>query len=206
MGNFHDEKVYHLTPNSIDYRGDKLTNFLYPKDMPHYPTLSIPGQFYVVLTKPALWAGMPYPTDQTPWQEFYDSGFRRVVCLADAYPDYDPDPLTVLYSEDLEDLFHGGSPRDPEQETRFIRDATRLVFESISRGEGTIIHCLGGTGRTGTVMGCVLKALQFSANDIIDYLDRVNIARGRRGWPESAWQSDFVASFVYDSAKDKPNS
>lgn len=139
-----------------------MTNFLYPKDMPHYPTLSIPGQFYVVLTKPALLAGMPYPTDQTPWQEFYDSGFRRVVCLADAYPDYDPDPLTVLYSEDLEDLFHGGSPRDPEQETRFIRDATRLVFESISEGKGTIVHCDGDTVQVVTGEGTKLKVRLYS--------------------------------------------
>lgn len=164
--------------------------------MPAYPTLSVPSDFYVVLTKPALLAGMPHPTDQTPWQEFYDSGFRSVVCLADAYPDYNPDPLTVLYSEELEDLFHGRSPRDPEREARLIRDATRLVFESISEGRGTIIHCAGGTGRTGTIIGCVLKALQFSAIEIIDYLDNLNRARGRRRWPESTWQSAFVTSFI----------
>lgn len=151
-------------------------------------------------------AGMPRPSDQTPWKTFYDSGFRRIVCLADAKPAYKPYPLTVLYSAELEDLYHGGPPRDPQREARLIGVVTALIVESISRGEGTIIHCLGGTGRTGTVMGCVLKALQFSANDIINYLDRVNIARGRRGWPESAWQSDFVTSFVYDSTKDKPRS
>lgn len=184
--------------------GNEFYSLLYPKNMPHFSRINMPRNFYVVLTTPAPLAGMPYPSDQTPWKTFYDSGFSHVVCLADADPVYKPYPLTFLYSAELEDLYHGGSPKDPRREARLIRVATALVIENISRGKGTIIHCAGGTGRTGTIIGCVLKALRFSANDIINYLDNLNRVRGKRGWPESVWQSDFVKSFAYDLAKYGP--
>jgi len=78
--------------------GDKPYSLLDPKDMPHFPRIDTPRDFYVVLVRPAPLAGMPYPSDRTPWETFYDSGSRRVVCLADANPVYKPYSLTVLYS------------------------------------------------------------------------------------------------------------
>ncbi len=47
---------------------------------------------------------------------------------------------------------------------------------------GVIVHCVGGTGRTGTVLGCVLRELGKSANEIIDCLDTIDKARDRKGW------------------------
>ncbi len=48
-----------------------------------------------------------------------------------------------------------------------------------------MVHCHGGTGRTGTVLGCVLRELGVQAAEVIDFLDRVHKARGKPGWPES---------------------
>jgi protein-tyrosine phosphatase len=62
-------------------------------------------------------------------------------------------------------------------------------------GKGIVVHCVGGIGRTGTVIGCVLRDLGFSADEVIDYLDRINKSRGFRGWPETEWQAEMVRRY-----------
>ncbi len=46
---------------------------------------------------------------------------------------------------------------------------------------------MGGIGRTGTVLGCVLRDLGFCADEVVNYLDKINRLRGVRGWPEVKW-------------------
>ena len=51
---------------------------------------------------------------------------------------------------------------------------------------------MGGRGRTGTVIGVALVQLGHDPEAVIDYLHRLAVGRGRRGWPESLWQADVV--------------
>ena len=83
-------------------------------------------------------------------------------------------------------------PRDPEQEESLVHEATQAVVSQLQAGAGVVVHCAGGTGRTGTVIGCVLRVLGVAAVQVISYLDHLHQARGRSGWPESAWQSQVV--------------
>ena len=62
-------------------------------------------------------------------------------------------------------------------------------------GEGVAVHCGFGTGRTGTVIGCILKILGFESRQILEHLDELHKARGRPGWPESPWQARLVEEF-----------
>jgi protein-tyrosine phosphatase len=62
----------------------------------------------------------------------------------------------------------------------------------LQAGDGVVVHCAGGTGRTGTVIGCVLRLLGVAAVQVISYLDHLHQARGRSGWPEAEWQSQVV--------------
>lgn len=66
-------------------------------------------------------------------------------------------------------------------------------------GEGVAVHCVGGTGRTGTVLACSLKGLGLQPEQVIDQMNAVNAARteyfGWKGWPESPWQKAMFDRF-----------
>ena len=169
-----------------------MPELVQPRDMPAIPGLAVPYDFYWVLRHPAPLAGMQYPSPRTPWPELAAAGFRHVICLEGHGPAYDPSPLNVSQRTSLQDLYGGSVPHDPEREERLIHEAAHAVVSQLQAGEGVVIHCAGGTGRTGTVIGCVLGFLGAASVQVIAYLDHLHQARGRSGWPESAWQSQVV--------------
>lgn len=138
---------------------------------------------------------MSYPGQNMPWQRLYGLGFRNVVCLCGEHVEYNPAPLRMLRKVEMEDLHHGNAPLYPARNQKLVREAVSLINECLDKGEGIAVHCVGGTGRTGTVIGCVLRSRGYPANDIIAYLDDINKIRGRRGWPEAPWQADMVRRF-----------
>jgi protein-tyrosine phosphatase len=155
----------------------------------------MPHDFYVVLKEPSPLAGMHFPRGRTPWKNLGAAGFTSIVCLVDSQVFYNPYPLRVLYSAELEDLHYGTWPRDPVRQERLVREATKIIVKGLDNGEGIIVHCAGGIGRTGTVLGCVLRELGFPADMVIRYLDMINKQRGIRGWPESEWQAEMVRKY-----------
>jgi hypothetical protein len=172
-----------------------MLDLMQPMGMPLITGLAVPDNFYWVLQHPGPLAGMSYPSPRTPWQDLAAAGFRHVICLEGDGPAYDPSPLMISHRTCLQDLYGGGLPRDPAQEEKLIAEAARAVVRSLQVGDGVVVHCAGGTGRTGTVIGCVLRVFGVSAMEVITYLDHLHRARGRSGWPESAWQSQVVQRF-----------
>jgi protein-tyrosine phosphatase len=142
------------------------------------------SSLFVVTDTPAPLAGMAFPAPETDWQALRRRGFGLVIRLHPA--DYDPAPL-VATDLTLEDLYDGATPRDAAEEERRIWDAARLAEQHVTRGEGVIVHCLGGTGRTGTVLACALRQLGRSDEDAIDA-----VQKHRPHWPESPWQEEVV--------------
>ena len=158
--------------------------------------VAVPDELYWVLETPAPLAGMKYPRRGFPWSEVAKAGFTRLVALHPG--DYDPAPLTLLSSEKLEDLVHGGPPRSPDREREKIGGIVRFVVAALQAGDGIVVHCVGGRGRTGTVLGCVLREVGHGPGEVIDFLDRVHKARGKAGWPESPWQGQLVRGWGSD--------
>jgi protein-tyrosine phosphatase len=141
----------------------------------------------VVFTEsPALLAGMRYPPPDIDWRALHNRGFALVVRLHPG--DYDPSPLRVR-DVPLQDLYGGASPADSAGERERVWEAARVAADRVARGSGVVVHCLGGTGRTGTVVGCALRLLGRSADEAIATV-QAQLPR----WPESPWQLDVVRS------------
>jgi hypothetical protein len=174
-------------------RETPTVDLLHPDEMG--PT---PRSFYIMAKAPGALAGMSCPHG-IDWHTLYDQGFRYVVCLTDDNPRYTPAPLGILFSAGMQDLIGGACPRQPEYEENCIRTAVDLIIPRLRADEGVAVHCVGGTGRTGTVVACTLKALGLSAQTVLDQMRRVNSARtkypGWRGWPDSPWQSTLLDRF-----------
>lgn len=161
--------------------------------MPQIRHLDIPDAFYLVTYEPAFLAGMRWPSPSTPWNELKRIGIQKVICLTDALPDYKSNPLTVAGHYALQDLYGGISPVRPDLEIEKILKASTLALSLIKQKIGVVVHCIGGTGRTGTVIGCVLRGLGYNTSEVLSYLDQLNRLRGARdGWPESKWQADII--------------
>jgi hypothetical protein len=151
--------------------------------------LAVPGDLWWVVADPPL-AGMAYPR-VGPWEALGAAGFTHVLCLTEEPPRYDPAPLTVSTIA-LQDLFSRRTPDDPDRDRARALTAARFVVERHGAGDGVVVHCHGGRGRTGMVLGCALVMLGHDPDAVVDWLHRGQRTRGRRGWPEQPWQATVV--------------
>ena len=169
---------------------DAELNMVTLGDMAPLTRLRLPVFAYQVLNKPLL-AGMGDPAYSClPWAQLHALGFGYIVCLNNNNPKYDPQPLRFLWARQLEDLCGGRTPKMPEKEKRLYVEAaesvTAILREDAGMPNGVIIHCTGGIGRTGTVIGLVLAKLGFDISKIKQHL-------WAHGWPESKWQDELVS-------------
>lgn len=166
-----------------------------PQNMPNIPGLSVPHAFYWVLQSPAPLAGMRHPRRQNnPWEALRDAGFHTLISLTECT--VNPHPLTRGCTVELEDLVFGDPPVNPAQEISNIRIAVDTALSHLTQGQGVIIHCYGGRGRTGSVLACVLRELGFTADESISHLDQVHRLRNKPGWPEAAWQAEVARNWL----------
>jgi len=155
-----------------------------------------PSEIYGIKVHDQILAGManPIQADNSLWESLYEKGIQNVVCLLTDKPLYNPEPLKILASVRLEDLYGGVKPSDEPKEKLKIRGVVGRITKAIKSGESVVIHCEGGTGRTGTVIGCVLREIGYDFEAVLNTMTEINRLRGRsdNGWPESDWQSNIV--------------
>jgi protein-tyrosine phosphatase len=154
--------------------------------------LAVPADLYWVTRTPAPLAGMGYPRAHS-WEALHRAGIHHVVCLTHAEAPYDATPLSI-HTAPLQDLYTRTEPDDPTAERARALDAARFVADRLADGEGVVVHCHAGRGRTGTVIGSALVMLGHDPETVVDWLHRVQRTRGKRGWPEQPWQAGVVLS------------
>ncbi len=116
--------------------------------------LCVPDDLYWVAREPVALAGMSYP-GRADWTLLHEHGIGHIVCLSHAQPSYDPAPCTITAIR-LQDLVSGGDPNEPERERALVEEAAADVVAHLEEGIGVAVHCMGGRGRTGTVVGVAL--------------------------------------------------
>jgi hypothetical protein len=168
------------------------------------PSIAVEGvagarRAYIALDSPALLAGMPHPDGSEDWATLAEAGFESVISLCEDPPDYRPSPLNRTWLP-LQDLYGGGEPVDPERDRANIRAAAELVVAELRAGTGVLVHCVGGRGRTGTVLGVAMVQLGISPETVETWLAQVHQLRGREGWPESDWQRRQLRETAQDSS------
>jgi protein tyrosine phosphatase len=137
---------------------------------------------------------MPYPDHEVQWDAVEVAGIDLVIDLSQFSPSYKC--RIERLSAPLEDLVGGRMPRDPEGQRNVVRTIVAEVSAARRAGKGVLVHCDGGRGRTGTVLGAFLVTLGMSPQMVERWLDNLHRQRGRDGWPESRWQSDLLQEFL----------
>ena len=93
-------------------------------------------------------------------------------------------------------------PRTPEQMAAIL-DA---IDDALDDGKTLYVHCWGGVGRTGTVVGCWLvrhgRTGEEALNQIAEWWQGVEKARWHSRSPETPEQHAYVRNWVEPSTKD----
>jgi hypothetical protein len=108
-----------------------------PETSPKITGVESPSEMYWVLDSPTPLAGMRLPRRLFPWSSLRGAGFAHVVSLHPAT--LDPAPLTIIASEDLEDLVHGGRPKNVIDEEQKIKRVVAVILVSLGQGQGVVL-------------------------------------------------------------------
>lgn len=168
------------------------THSLIPPPEAHRLIPRRPPGFYRILEGPAPLAGCELPRNFHGWNLIYRAGFRKVFCLCSESPHYSPAPLKLAVACELDDLSCIELPRDPGKEAETIDAIAAEIVTSLGNREGCLVHCAAGRGRTGSVIGVVLRMLGFPAELVLEHLNQLHDLRSGAGWPESFWQAELL--------------
>jgi hypothetical protein len=82
-----------------------------------------------------------------------------------------------------------------------MRRILDVVDDELARGETVYLHCWGGVGRTGTVVGCWLARHEPRGDEVLERLRELRAASGKAGRdsPETEEQQELVRSWRPDT-------
>ena len=81
-----------------------------------------------------------------------------------------------------------------------VHDVLARIAEALSAREAVYVHCWGGIGRTGTIVGCWLRGAGHTADEALARIERLRhgIPDGGRRSPETSEQRRFVTDWAVD--------
>lgn len=141
-------------------------------------------------------------------QNLVNMGFDTIVNLMEPNEMTFSGELLVNYTTDLQDYaksiekkvsVHNFPIKDLSITTPDImKQIITCIFNDIEAGKKVYVHCWGGVGRTGTVIGCFLLEQKMATTEnvmeTIAYLKRTTSIADRRS-PETDEQMDFILNW-----------
>jgi protein-tyrosine phosphatase len=87
-----------------------------------------------------------------------------------------------------------------------MREILDALDEMLARGRFVYVHCRGGIGRTGTVIGCYLVRHGLTGEAAINHIAALRHATpdGHRPSPETASQREMVLAWSSEERRDAP--
>ena len=171
------------------------------------PNRPIPNSYWV---RPGCFAAGEYPGAPDPGtaaaklRDLLESGIDHFIDLTEAEEPLEPyDQLArkeahLLGKEvqwERHPIVDVSIPRNPEQMTGIL-DAIDTALDS---GDTIYLHCWGGVGRTGTVIGCWLVRHGLTGDEalaqVAEWWSGMAKARWDRSSPETHQQREYVLSW-----------
>ena len=135
-------------------------------------------------------------------------GFDAIINLMEAGERTFSGELLVDYTDDLEYIavrankkivIHHHPIKDLSITTAYkMRETLHLIHNLIEDGQKVYVHCWGGVGRTGTIVGCYLLEQNMATTEnviqTIDYLKRTTPISERNS-PETDEQVNFILNW-----------
>jgi protein tyrosine/serine phosphatase len=155
-----------------------------------------------------------YPGDKRPdvargkLQALLDAGIRTIISLmeedetnwqGDAFEPYEETILALAESKDIEVAclrmpIEDVSVPSPEA----MKNTLDAIDDSLAQGKPAYVHCWGGRGRTGTVVGCwLMRHGRATPDDVLAVIRelRKNVPDGSLPSPETDEQRRMVRAW-----------
>ena len=169
----------------------------------------LPNDAYWV--EPARIMAGPYPGARDPAQvepklaALLEAGVRTFIDLTEEDEGLDPyaEVARDVAAERGVEIAHLRFPiRDVSIPTAELMRETLTAIRAAAAGALPYIHCWGGVGRTGTVVGCLLIEDGVAPDDVIARIRllRAGTNRATRRSPETDAQEQFVLAWAAGSA------
>ena len=95
----------------------------------------------------------------------------------------------------LRDLFDGQPINAVQEQIDRVNEAVDCAVSALNMNYGVVVHCRAGIGRTGMVLGCILKKMGKGLDEVIELLVKMRKSQNGCGWVETDWQKEMVRRF-----------
>lgn len=181
------------------------------KESKNVPDAPFPGSYWV---EPGRLLAGPFPAAPIPeitrfrMRLLLDTGIRCVINLMEpdeldrdgqAFPRYETAIRDIGTLQGVEVECHRAGIRDMSVPSKpEMNRILNLIDQSLGADKPVYVHCLGGYGRTGTVVGCYLVRHRIARGDQV--LKTIKVLRaGLYGVsPQTPAQCDMVRTWIMD--------